>query len=134
MERTSLLTVLLLADAKSYPNLTLVNGLPDTNSMIAHFKAVPTVLERADFNEKTEETAQGQILRVSIRAMIHRDSNFFQDWVNKRVIAYVETANGEAYLWGSDQYPMTFDYERKSGMSHADERYTTLIMELVSPI
>jgi hypothetical protein len=134
MERTSLLTVLLLADAKSYPSLTLVNGLPDTNSMIAHFKAVPFVLERAEFNEKTEDTPQGQLLRGSIRAMIHRDSTFHQDYVNKRVIAYLETANGEAYLWGSDQYPMSFDYDRKSGMTHSDERFTTLMMELVAPI
>lgn len=134
MERTSILTVLLLADAKSYPSLTLVNGLPDTGSMVAHFKAVPMVLERADFKEKTEDTAQGQILRVSVRAAIHRDSTYYQDYANKRVIAYVETANGEKYLWGSDQYPMSYDYDRDSGAGNSDDRFTTLMMELVQPI
>jgi hypothetical protein len=134
MERTSLLTVLLLADATSYSSLTLVNGLPDTNSMTAHFKAVPMVLERADFQERTEDTPQGQILRVSIRAVIHRDSSYYTNYPNRRVIAYVETANGERYLWGSNEYPMTFDYQRDSGAGNADDRFTQLTMELVQPI
>lgn len=134
MERTSILTVLLLADAQDYPSLTLVNGLPDTSSMIAHFQAVPMVLERADFQERTEDTPHGQILQVSIRAMIHRDSDYYSQYANKRVMAYVETANGEAYLWGSNEYPMSFDYERDSGAGNADERFTTLRMSLTQPI
>lgn len=134
MERTSILTVLLLADATSYSSLTLVNGLPDTNSMLAHFKAVPLVLERADFQERTEDTPQGQILRVSIRASIHRDSTYYTNYLNRKVIAYVETANGERYLWGSNEYPMTFDYQRDSGAGNADDRFTQLTMELVQPI
>ena len=134
MERTSILTVLLLADATSYPSLTLVNGLPDTGSMVAHFKAVPMVLERADFKEKTEDTPQGQLLRVSVRAAIHRDSTYYTNYPNRRVIAYVETANGEKYLWGSNAYPMTFDYERDSGAGNSDDRFTQLTMELVQPV
>lgn len=134
MERTSILTVLLLADAQDYPLLTLVNGLPDVTSMTTYFQAVPMVLEKADFKERTEDTPQGQVLRVNVRANIHRDSDYYQLFVHKKVIAYVETANEERYLWGSDEYPMNFTYERDSGAGNADDRYTTLSMDLVQPI
>jgi hypothetical protein len=123
-----------LAEATDYPALTLVNGLPDAGSMVAHFTAVPMVQERADFQERTEDSAQGQLHSVSIRANTHRDSTFYSLFANKKVIAYVETANGEMYLWGSDAYPMSYDYERDSGAGNSDDRFTTLRMSMTAPI
>lgn len=134
MERTSILTVLLLAEAKDYPSLVLVNGLPDVTSMTTYFTAVPMALERADFKERTEDSAHGQLHQVTIRANTHRDSDFYLTFANKKVIAYVETANGEQYLWGSDDYPLSYDYERDSGAGNGDDRYTTLNMAMVAPI
>lgn len=134
MERTSILTVLLLAEAKDYPSLVLVNGLPDVTSMTTYFTAVPMAQERADFKERTEDSAHGQLHQVTIRANTHRDSTFYLDFANKKVMAYVETSNGEKYLWGTDAYPLSYDYERDSGAGNGDDRYTTLNMAMVAPV
>jgi hypothetical protein len=134
MERTSLLTVLLLSDVANYPSLTLVNGLPDANSMVDYFKAVPFVTERASFTERTEDSPHGQLVTHSIQADIHRDATDYGDYANRRVMAYLETANGELLFVGSTSYPLSYEYERASGSGNSDERFSTLRMAVTMPV
>lgn len=134
MERTSIITALLLTDATNYPSLTLVDGLPDASSLIANFKAVPMVLEKAELTEKTADHPQGQLVECSLRAAIYRDSEFYREFLAKRVVAYLETANGERMLIGTDQIPLSYEYDRTSGAANSDTRDTTLLMGLTKPV
>lgn len=134
MERTSIITRLMLSKASNYNSLTLVGGLPDAVSLTTYFTAIPYVTERADFQERTEDSPQGSILSVAIRAAIHRDATEHLTFANTRIMAYIETANGEKHLFGSDSYPLTYDYERDSGAGNADDRFTTLRMTLTQPV
>ncbi len=134
MERTSIITVLLLADAADYDQLTLVNGLPDAQSMIDHFSAADLVLEKSRLKETTADSDHGQLVSHEISAAIYRDSTFHEGYVHKEVLAYVETANGEKYLLGSPDYPLSYNYDRNSGESAADIRDTRLIMGVTQPV
>lgn len=124
----------MLADAKDYSALTLVNGLPNAASISDYFHTVPHVLEKADFKERTEDNPQGQLEQIDIRANLHRDADFYLGFKHKQVIAYVETSNGEQLLIGSADYPLSYNYERDSGAANGDTRETTLTMSLIRPI
>jgi len=134
MERTSIITVLLLADAADYDQLTLVDGLPDAQSMVDYFSAADLVLEKSQIRETTEDTDQGQLLNYEVNAAIYRDSSFHEGYVHREVLAYVETSNGEQYLLGSPDYPLSYNYTRNSGESVADVRDTRLIMGVTLPV
>lgn len=128
MERTSLITALYIADAKDYSSLTLVAGLPDAASLSSYFEKVPLVMERADFREASEDTDQGELLDIAIRANIYRDSDFYLDFSKKLVMVYLETSNGEKHFFGSNTQPLFFRYTRDSGAANSDTRETTLLM------
>ncbi len=134
MERTSIITVLLLADAADYDQLTLVDGLPDAQSMVDHFSAADLVLEKSQIRESTSDSDQGQLVNFEVSAAIYRDSNFHEGYAHKEVLAYVETSNGEKYLLGSPDYPLSYNYDRNSGESAADVRDTRLIMGVTKPV
>lgn len=128
MERTSIITRLFLADAKSYNSIILVDGLPDASSLNEYFDQVPIALERADFREATEDSDQGELLDISIRANIYRDSDFYKDFTKKFVLVYLETANAEKHFFGSADHPLTYRYTRDSGSTNSDSRDTTLLI------
>lgn len=134
MERTSLITRLLIGKASDYSSLTLESGLPNAASLTAYFQEVPLVLEQADVKERTEDSPQGQIRRIDIRANIHRDSDFHRNFIHQEVMAYYETANGEHELVGNDAYPLSYNYERDSGAGNADNRFTTLLLSEILPV
>lgn len=134
MERTSLITRLMVADAQIYAQLTLVNGIPDADSLAAHFSEAPLVLEGADLREKTEDTDQGQVLGQTVRAQIHRDEPFYKLHANRQVLLYLEMANGEIHFLGSQAYPMLYLYERDSGAGNADSRHTQLNYSVAVPL
>jgi hypothetical protein len=134
MERTSIITRLYLADAKDYESITFIDGLPDSESLETVFDKVPFALERADFREATEDTDQGQMLDISIRANIYRDSFIYRNFSNKHVLAYLETANGEKHFFGSAHNPLEFRYTRDSGSTNSDSRDTTLLLGQKIPL
>lgn len=134
MERTSIITRLFLADAKSYNSITFVNGLPDASSLDTIFEKVPIALERADFRESTEDSDQGELLDIAIRANIFRDSDFYKTFTKKFLLAYIETANGEKHFFGTPSQPLTYRYTRDSGSTNSDSRDTTMLIGQKIPL
>lgn len=134
MERTSIITVLLLADAADYASLTLVNGLPDTDSLVDYFHTADLVLERNRLNEATSDSPQGQLVEYSLQVAVHRDSDYHRTFTHKKVLAYIETSNGEQYFLGSPDYPLSYTYQRSSGQSVSDTRETQLNLSVTLPV
>lgn len=134
MERTSIITSLYLAKASDYPSVTLVNGLPNANSLAQFFYKAPLVIERSDLRETNEDSDQGELLDIAIRANIYRDSQYHLLFSNKLVLAYIETANGEKYFFGSKENPLIYRYNRDSGATNEDSRFTTLSLGLKLPL
>jgi hypothetical protein len=134
MERTSLITRLMVADIEKYPQVTLVNGIPNDESLAAHFSEASLVQEGADFREKTEDTDHGQVLVQTVRAQMHRDSNFYKLYANRQVMLYIETANGEVHFFGSAANPMNYGFERDSGAGNTDRRHTQLSYSVTVPV
>jgi hypothetical protein len=128
MERTSLITAMYIADSSAYPFITFVNGLPNAGSLETYFEKVPLVLEKADLRESTEDSDQGLLTDISIRANIYRDSDYYRQFKNSFVLAYLETANEEKYFYGSLKNPLSYQYTRDSGTANADQRETSLLM------
>lgn len=134
MERTSLLTRLALASSLDYPDLTLVDGIPDASSLSTYFNEVPIVLEQGSLTEQNEDNSNGDLLNRTIRAAIHRDAEYDLQGPSWRMLAYWETANGEQGLWGTDDSPLRFSYGKNSGSGNADPRYTTIELAQRLPI
>jgi hypothetical protein len=135
MERTSIITSLYLALSKDFPSLTLTtHGFPNSDSLLQYFKKVPHILEKADLKETVRITDHGDILDISIRANIHRDSDYYQDFAGQYVLAYITTSNGEQHFFGSNSNPLSFQYTRDTGAANADSRDTTLILGQVIPL
>lgn len=123
-----MITALFLARSSDYGSLTLVNGIPDSGSIDTYFEEVPIVQEKADIKESTQESDQGQLKDISIRANIHRESLYYNEFSNKHVLVYAETANGEKHFLGTVDNPLTFAFTRDTGAGNSDSRETTLLM------
>lgn len=135
MERTSIITSIYLALSKDYPFITFTaDGLPDADSLDEYFKKVPHILEKADLKETSRTSDQGDLLDIAIRANIHRDSDYYQNFAGQYVLAYITTANGEQYFFGSSSNPLSFQYTRDTGAANADSRDTTLLLGQVIPL
>ena len=134
MERTSLIIGLRLASSTNYPNLTLVDGLPDASSLSTYFTALDLVPERNDLQEVSEfNQMQGESLQVTIRAHLYRDDNSYANYLNAHLMAYVEMSNGEKYLIGNNQNPLTYSFSRNSGAGNADQRETEIRLTGIFP-
>lgn len=134
MERTSIITRLSVALASAYPSLTLVNGLPNAESLATYFDEAPLLIEGADYKEQVTDTDQGQLVSHSIRARIGRDETFYLLHANKLVILYLEMVNGEKYFLGTNNYPLLYLYDRDSGAGNADTRDTVLTYSQTVPV
>ncbi len=134
MERTSLITALYIGKASNYPSLVLVGGFPDTNSLSSFFTKMPIALEKSDLKETVEDSDQGQLLDIAIRANLYRDATEYTLFANSHVMAYLETSNGERHFFGSADNPLIYQYTRDSGATNADPRDTTLLLGQKIPL
>lgn len=133
-DRISLINEAYLADASDYDSLTLVDGFPNDASLTAFFGEVPLVLEGGELTEGLEDTPHGDLQSIQLRLKIGRDSEFHKDWSHRKLIAAVKMANGEQILLGTDEYPLSYGYDRNSGASATAERDTTMIFQAMIPV
>jgi hypothetical protein len=133
MNRTSLITQILLAPPSLFNTITYANGIPEPASREAYFDEVPIVLERAELRETEQDGDQGRLIAVDARANIHRDSDFLDTFKHEFVLIYIETANGEQHFFGSLAHPVKMEYSKTSGASNADNRETTLTFSIQYP-
>jgi len=134
MERTSLITSLQVAFAASSSNIHLVKGLPDSTSLSEYFTPCPFVTEKAELTEETETTEQGQLLKSSIRANIHRDESFHGQFAFAHLLIYMVLVNGERIYLGTPDNPVMMEYTRKSGAGISDSNETSLIFSHIQAV
>jgi hypothetical protein len=130
MERAAIITRLALAPSNTYLLLNMVSDLPDSESLSTYFTEVPLMLEQADIKEILTDTDQGELVEYNIRANTPRESVIHLQFAGTFVLAYIETANGERHLIGTNQVPLQFAYTRDTGAGNGDNRNTSLSLSL----
>ncbi|MFN3802175.1 hypothetical protein [Belliella pelovolcani] len=133
MERTSLITRLLISEADNFDLLDIIDEIPTQASLDTYFLPAPLILEQADLKESSKDSEQGELIERSARANIHRDSDFYKQWIGKELLLYIETANGERHFIGSDEIPVLYSYSRDSGSGNSDSRSTAMIFSQTIP-
>lgn len=128
MERTSLITLLMLADAADYDNITLENSLPNAASLAAYFAECPLVLEKATVTANSSQGNHGLLINFNISVNTFRESTFHEDYIDKDVLVYLETSNGEKHFFGTKENPCVFSYNSDSGAALGDPNDNTLNM------
>jgi hypothetical protein len=135
MSRTSIITALYLAPSTIFNSIVYNDkGLPDEETLKELFTQIPIVLEKAELKQSLQDSDQGNLEDISIRANVHRDSLVHQLFTGKFLLAYLETSNEERHFVGTLEYPLSFSYSRDSGSSNSDTRETTLTMTLRLPL
>ena len=132
-DRVSLIIGASYSPASKYPQLVLVGGYPDADSLVAFFTEIPILPESGELRENSEDTPQGELRAIQLRLRIGRESSLYQDLIHQRVVLAVTTANDERHLLGTSSYPLRCDYERNSGASNSSERDTTLTFSVKMP-
>lgn len=132
--RISLCLQIYIGLSSNYPALTLVDGYPNQASLDNFFEAVPMVLEASELIESLEDTAHGDVETYQLRTRVGRESDFWKQWKNQRCMAAVELANGENILVGTNDYPLTYAYNRNSGVQQTSESDTTLTFQTTVPV
>jgi glycerate kinase len=134
MERTSIITALYIGDANDYFLVALGGGYPYPEELNAHFTKIPLAQEKSDLRETIEDTDQGQLKDIAVRANLYRDATEHLIYENKGVMAVIETANGEKHFFGTKDNPLTYAYTRDSGATISDTRDTTILMGMKVPV
>ncbi|MEX2591862.1 MAG: hypothetical protein WD426_03750 [Anditalea sp.] len=127
MERTSLITRLMVALAADEENIYLEKDLPDTVSLQAYFEDCPYIPEKAEISESTEDTDQGRLITQRISTNIHRDEYFHARYFFPPLLIYIETLNGERIYLGAGDNPARMQYSRQSGAALGDANETNMI-------
>ncbi|AWW31852.1 hypothetical protein DN752_17890 [Echinicola strongylocentroti] len=126
MERTSLITLLMLADATDYADLTFDNDLPDTGSLTSYFTKIPLVLEKAILQCSSNQSNHGMLVESTVQASTFRESKIHQAFADKEILVYLETTNGEKHFLGSNVNPCTITYSEDSGGAVTDSNDNSL--------
>lgn len=134
MERTSLITRLMVALAADEENIHLEKDLPDTVSLQAHFEDCPFIAEKAEISESTEETDQGHLITCRVSTNTHREAYFHSRYFFPPLLIYIETLNGERIYLGSGDNPARMQYSRQSGAALGDTNETNMIFTHTRPV
>lgn len=134
MNRTSIITQILLAPPSVYNSITFANGIPDPASRDAHFEEVPHVQEKAELRESVQDSDHGRLMAVDVRANIHRDADFLTTFDEEFALVYIETSNEESHFFGSLVHPVKLEFAKTSGSGNGDNRETTLTFAIRTPM
>ena len=134
MEKQSLITCLMVADAANDENIVKVRSIPDSVSLSSYFIPCMFLPEKGEIMESHEDTDQGHLLSYRIKVNIERDDRFHLDFFNKELLLYIETLNGERYYLGSKVNPCKMTYNKKSGASITDNNDTEIVFTHSIPL
>ncbi|MBD3627614.1 hypothetical protein [Cyclobacterium sp.] len=133
MERTSLITLIMVADADLSPDIYLEDDIPDTVSLDTHFELCPFLPERAELTESSEETDQGYLISFRVDTNTPRDEYFHSRYFFRPLLIYIETLNGERHYLGSEEHPCRMEYRRQSAPGISDSNDNTLVFTCTLP-
>lgn len=125
---------MLVAFASDESHIHLVNGLPDSTSLVDFFEFCPFVTEKAELSEETDSNDQGDIVRFSVSANTYRNEAFHAKYAFRHLLIYIVTTSGERVYLGSKQNPVILGYSRRSGSAIADPNETSLNFSHIRPV
>jgi hypothetical protein len=133
MEKQSLITKLMVADATYESQVVTERYLPDSVSLRAYFETCPFVPEKAEIIEKHENTDHGHLINYTIKVNVDRDDPFHLSFYRRPLLLYIETLNGERYYLGHSGNPCRMEYSRKSGPAITDNNENELTFAHILP-